>query len=72
VNSLTLPAWLRELRFSSEAALVTGVALVMIILIVPLPAVLLDAADVTAVTMVYFLNRSTQRLGFNQHLLRCT
>jgi archaellum component FlaG (FlaF/FlaG flagellin family) len=35
-------------------------------------AVLLDAVDETAVTMVYFLNRSTQRLGFNNHLLRYT
>jgi hypothetical protein len=34
--------------------------------------VLLDEVDETAVTMVYFLNRSTQRLGFNNHLLRCT
>jgi archaellum component FlaG (FlaF/FlaG flagellin family) len=35
-------------------------------------AVLLDEVDEMAVTMVYFLNRSTQRLGFNNHLLRCT
>ena len=44
MSTLVLPPWLRGLRVSSEAALVAGVALVMIILIVPLPAVLLDAA----------------------------
>lgn len=44
MSGLALPSWLRGLRLTSEMALVAGIGLVMIILIVPLPGFLLDAA----------------------------
>ena len=44
MNGFALPSWLKGLRLTSEVALVAGIALVMIILIVPLPGFLLDAA----------------------------
>lgn len=44
MNGVSLPSWLKGLRLTSEVALVAGIAMVMIILIVPLPGFLLDAA----------------------------
>ncbi|MFL1464100.1 flagellar biosynthesis protein FlhA [Roseococcus sp. DSY-14] len=44
MRGLALPPWLKGLRVSSEAALVAGIALVLVILVVPLPGFLLDAA----------------------------
>lgn len=44
MNGIALPSWLKGLRITSEVALVAGIAMVMVILIVPLPGFLLDAA----------------------------
>jgi flagellar biosynthesis protein FlhA len=51
VKGLTLPAWLAGARVSSEATLVAGVALVLCILIVPLPGALLDVALALNITI---------------------
>jgi len=77
--SLTLPGWLRGARLSSEAALVAGVLLVLTILIVPLPAALLDAAlalNITASVLVLmvalFIVRPLDFQSFPQLLLITT
>ncbi len=44
MKGIALPPWLKGMRLSSEVALVSGIAMVMIILVVPLPGFLLDAA----------------------------
>ncbi|WP_424814655.1 flagellar biosynthesis protein FlhA [Roseococcus sp. YIM B11640] len=51
MKSLTLPPWLGQLRVSSEAALVAGIVLVLVILIVPLPGSMLDAASALNITV---------------------
>jgi len=51
VKALPLPPWLTGLRISSEVALVLAVALVLSILVIPLPAFLLDAALALNITI---------------------
>ncbi|WPB85195.1 flagellar biosynthesis protein FlhA [Sediminicoccus rosea] len=79
MNAATLPAWLRNLRLSSEVMLVAGVMLVMVILIVPLPAVLLDAAlalnivvSVLMLMVALLLTRPLDFQSFPQLLLITT
>ncbi|MBS7810586.1 flagellar biosynthesis protein FlhA [Roseococcus pinisoli] len=50
MRDFALPAWLSGLRLSSEVALVVGIALVLVILVVPLPGALLDAASALNIT----------------------
>jgi flagellar biosynthesis protein FlhA len=51
MKALALPPWLANLRVGSDAALITGVALVLGILVVPLPSALLDAAQALNTTI---------------------
>ncbi|WP_191082891.1 flagellar biosynthesis protein FlhA [Roseococcus microcysteis] len=51
MKALPLPPWLTGLRVSSEVALVLAVALVLGILVIPLPAFLLDAALALNITI---------------------
>lgn len=51
MKGIALPAWLTGMRVSSEAALVAGVALVLCILIVPLPGPLLDVTLALNITV---------------------
>ena len=51
MKALALPPWMSGLRVSSEGALVLGIALVLVILIVPLPGALLDAASAINITV---------------------
>jgi len=79
LKDLALPGWLKDLRLSSEVALVAGVVLVMIILIVPLPAPLLDAAlalnivlSVLMLMVALLLTRPLDFQSFPQLLLITT
>ncbi|HZH47192.1 MAG TPA: flagellar biosynthesis protein FlhA [Roseococcus sp.] len=79
MKGLALPPWLTRLRFSSEAALVAGVVLVMVILIVPLPAFLLDMAlalnivvSVLMLMVALLLTRPLDFQSFPQLLLITT
>jgi flagellar biosynthesis protein FlhA len=79
VKPIALPAWLTRLRVSSEAALVAGIALVMIILVVPLPGALLDAAlalnitvSVLVLMVALLLTRPLDFQSFPQLLLITT
>ena len=79
MKDLALPGWLKDLRLSSEVALVAGVVLVMIILIVPLPAPLLDAAlalnivlSVLMLMVALLLTRPLDFQSFPQLLLITT
>jgi flagellar biosynthesis protein FlhA len=79
VKGIALPDWLRSLRLSSEAALVAGVALVLAILIVPLPGALLDAAlalnitvSVLVLMVALLLTRPLDFQSFPQLLLITT
>jgi flagellar biosynthesis protein FlhA len=79
MKGLRCPPWLTGLRVSSEAALVAGVVLVMIILIVPLPGFLLDAAlalnivvSVLMLMVALLLTRPLDFQSFPQLLLITT
>ena len=79
MTSLTIPPWLKGLRISSEVGLVSGVVLVLIILVVPLPAVLLDAAlalnivvSVLILMVALLLHRPLDFQSFPQLLLITT
>jgi flagellar biosynthesis protein FlhA len=79
MKALALPDWLRGVRFSSEAALAGGVLLVLAILVVPLPAALLDAAlalnitvSVLVLMVALFLVRPLDFQSFPQILLITT
>ncbi|MCS6891451.1 MAG: flagellar biosynthesis protein FlhA [Rhodovarius sp.] len=79
MRGLALPPWLSRARLGSEAALVAGVLLVLAILVVPLPAVLLDAAlaiNITASVLVLMvalmLTRPLDFASFPQILLITT
>jgi flagellar biosynthesis protein FlhA len=79
MKPLALPAWLRGIRFSSEMALVAGVLLVLAILVVPLPAALLDAAlainitvSILVLMVALFLARPLDFQSFPQLLLITT
>lgn len=79
MRAIALPPWLAGLRFSSEAALVLGVVLVLVILIVPLPGPLLDAvsainitASVLMLMVTLLLTRPLDFQSFPQLLLITT
>ncbi|WP_027284401.1 flagellar biosynthesis protein FlhA [Rubritepida flocculans] len=79
MKGIALPGWLRSFRVSSEAALVAGVALVLAILIVPLPGALLDAAlalnitvSVLVLMVALLLTRPLDFQSFPQLLLITT
>jgi flagellar biosynthesis protein FlhA len=79
VKPLALPGWLTRLRLSSEVALVAGIALVLIILVVPLPGALLDAAlalnitvSVLVLMVALLLTRPLDFQSFPQLLLITT
>lgn len=79
MKPLALPDWLTRLRVSSEAALVAGIALVLIILVVPLPGALLDAAlalnitiSVLVLMVALLLTRPLDFQSFPQLLLITT
>ncbi len=79
MKPIVLPAWLTRLRLSSEVALVAGIALVLIILIVPLPGALLDAAlalnitvSVLVLMVALLLTRPLDFQSFPQLLLITT
>ncbi|MBY0335388.1 MAG: flagellar biosynthesis protein FlhA [Acetobacteraceae bacterium] len=79
MKALALPSWARGFRLSSEVALAGGVLIVLAILVVPLPAALLDAAlalNITASVLVLmvalFLVRPLDFQSFPQILLITT
>ena len=79
MKGIALPPWLTGLRVSSEATLVAGVVLVMVILIVPLPAFLLDMAlalnivvSVLMLMVALLLTRPLDFQSFPQLLLITT
>ncbi len=79
MKGIALPAWLAGLRLSSEMALVAGVALVLCILIVPLPGALLDVAlalnitiSVLVLMVALLLTRPLDFQSFPQLLLITT
>ncbi|MCX8135343.1 MAG: flagellar biosynthesis protein FlhA [Roseococcus sp.] len=79
MKGLALPEWLRSLRLSSEVALVAGMALVLAILVVPLPGALLDAAlalnitvSVLVLMVALLLTRPLDFQSFPQLLLITT
>jgi len=79
VKAFALPPWLAGLRLSSEVALVAGVALVLGILIIPLPGALLDAAlalnitvSVLVLMVALLLTRPLEFQSFPQILLITT
>jgi flagellar biosynthesis protein FlhA len=79
MKGMALPAWMIRARPGSEAALVAGVMLVLIILVVPLPAFLLDAAlamnitvSVLVLMVALMLTRPLEFASFPQILLITT
>jgi flagellar biosynthesis protein FlhA len=79
VKALALPPWIAGLRISSEVALVAGVALVLGILIIPLPGALLDMAlalnitiSVLVLMVALLLTRPLEFQSFPQILLITT
>ncbi|MDB5413146.1 MAG: flagellar biosynthesis protein FlhA [Rubritepida sp.] len=79
MKAFALPSWLAKLRISSEAALIAGITLVVVILIVPLPGALLDAflalnivVSVLMLMVTLLLSRPLDFQSFPQLLLITT
>ncbi|TDH57879.1 flagellar biosynthesis protein FlhA [Dankookia rubra] len=79
MGSIALPGWLREIRMGGDVALALGVALLLAVLVVPLPTLLLDAALALSITLsvlilmvALFLTRPLDFTAFPQILLLST
>src|SRR5918995_4894587 len=79
MGSIALPGWLREIRIGGDVALALGVVLLLAVLVVPLPALLLDAARAFSITLsvlvlmvALFLRRPLDFTAFPQILLLST
>jgi flagellar biosynthesis protein FlhA len=79
MGSLALPGWLRELRLGGDVALALGVAVLLAVLVVPLPTLLLDGALAISITLsilvlmvALFLQRPLDFTAFPQVLLLST
>src|SRR3954471_6887931 len=79
MGSVALPGWLREIRIGGDVALALGVALLLAVLVVPLPVLLLDAALALSITLsvlilmvALFLTRPLDFTAFPQILLLST
>src|SRR3712207_2728680 len=79
VNGIALPDWLGRVRPSGDVTLALGVALLLAVLVVPLPALLLDAALAFSITVsvlvlmvALFLQRPLDFTSFPQLLLLTT
>ena len=79
MGSLAMPGWLRELRLGGDVALALGVAVLLAVLVVPLPTLLLDAALAISITLsilvlmvALFLQRPLDFTAFPQVLLLST
>ncbi|HEX8374570.1 MAG TPA: FHIPEP family type III secretion protein, partial [Geminicoccaceae bacterium] len=79
MGSIALPGWLREFRMGGDVALALGVALLLAVLVVPLPVLLLDAALALSITLsvlilmvALFLTRPLDFTAFPQILLLST
>src|SRR6478609_8806933 len=79
MGSIALPGWLREIRIGGDVALALGVALLLAVLVVPLPTLLLDAALALSITLsvlilmvALFLTRPLDFTAFPQILLLST
>ena len=51
MDAIALPAWLGRVRPSGDVTLALGVVLLLAVLVVPLPALLLDAALAFSITV---------------------
>ena len=51
MNGIALPGWLGRVRPSGDVTLALGVAMLLAVLVVPLPALLLDAALAFSITV---------------------
>ncbi|MBP0494494.1 flagellar biosynthesis protein FlhA [Pararoseomonas indoligenes] len=76
---MTLPPWLRNLGGSTDVALAMGVAMLIVVLVVPLPVVLLDGGLALSVTLsvlvlmtALFLQRPLDFTSFPTILLLTT
>src|SRR3954463_559591 len=79
MGSIALPGWLREIRIGGDGALALGGALLLAVLVVPLPVLLLDAALALSITLsvlilmvALFLTRPLDFTAFPQILLLST
>src|SRR5215218_3186926 len=79
MGGIALPSWLGRVRPGGDVALALGVALLLAVLVVPLPALLLDAAlafsitvSVLVVMLALFLQRPLDFTSFPQLLLLTT
>src|SRR5215218_6992448 len=79
MGGIALPSWLGRVRPGGDVALALGVALLLAVLVVPLPALLLDAAlafsitvSVLVVMVALFLRRPLDFTSFPQFLLLTT
>ena len=79
MNGIALPGWLGRVRPGGDVTLALGVALLLAVLVVPLPALLLDAALAFSITVsvlvlmvALFLQRPLDFTSFPQLLLLTT
>ena len=79
MDAIALPAWLGRVRPSGDVTLALGVVLLLAVLVVPLPALLLDAALAFSITVsvlvlmvALFLQRPLDFTSFPQLLLLTT
>ncbi|MDO9710024.1 flagellar biosynthesis protein FlhA [Paracraurococcus lichenis] len=79
MGGIALPGWLRQVRLGGDVALALGVALLLAVLIVPLPVLLLDAGLAVSITLsvlvlmvALFLRRPLDFTAFPQVLLLTT
>ena len=79
MNGIALPSWLGRVRPGGDVTLALGVVLLLAVLVVPLPALLLDAALAFSITVsvlvlmvALFLQRPLDFTSFPQLLLLTT